>query len=57
MVILSHFDMHINATHRLKLGIDERREKEGVVILSHFDIMQLTCNGLEEKKEGVVILQ
>ena len=35
MVILSHFDK-IYATYQLKLGIDQRREKEGVVILSHF---------------------
>ena len=42
MVILSHLDMHICATHRLKLGMDQRREKEGVVILSHFDKIYAT---------------
>ena len=34
MVILAmHFDMHINATHLLQLGMYQRREKDGVVIL------------------------
>ena len=30
--------MHIYTTHRLKLGMEERREKEGVVIPSHLYI-------------------
>ena len=37
VVILSYFDK-IYATHSLKLGMDQIREKEGVVILSHFDM-------------------
>ena len=34
------FDMHIYTTHRLKMEMNQRREKEGVVILTFG--MQLT---------------
>ena len=56
----SHFDK-IYATHRLKMGMDQRREKEGVVILSHFDKINTTHQlkmGMDQRreKEGVVIL-
>ena len=34
--------MHIYATHFLKLGMDQRRENEGVIILSHFDKIYAT---------------
>ena len=56
MVILSHFDkIIVYATHRLKLGMDQRREKEGVVILSHFDKIYATHhlklrNGSEKRR-------
>ena len=33
-LVIYTFDMHIYTTHLLKLGMDQRREKEGVVILS-----------------------
>ena len=33
----NHFDK-IYATHWLKFGIDQRKEKEGVVIPSNFDM-------------------
>ena len=29
------FDMHIYTTHRLKMEMNQRREKEGVIIPSH----------------------
>ena len=32
-LVICTFDMHIYTTHRLKLGMDQRREKEGVVIV------------------------
>ena len=56
MVILSHFDK-IYATHRLKVGMDQRRENEGEVILSHFDKIYATHhlklgNGSEMTKRG-----
>ena len=49
------------ATHLLKLGMDQRREKEGVVILSHFDKICATHSlklGMDQRRkiEGVVIL-
>ena len=34
-VVIPTLDMHIYTTHLLKLGIDQRKEKEGVVISSH----------------------
>ena len=34
--------MHIYTTHQLKLGMDQRREKEGVVIPSHSFDMHIT---------------
>ena len=34
-LVMCTFDMHIYTTHMLKLGMDQRREKEGVVIPSH----------------------
>ena len=45
VVIISHFDMHIYATHMLKLGMDQKREKEGVDTRSHMKSTstQLTC--------------
>ena len=61
MVILSHFDK-IYTTHLLKLGMDERKEKEGVDILSHFDMHVYVTHHLKlgtdqrREKEGVVIL-
>ena len=53
--------MHVYVTHILKLGMDQRREKEGVVILSHFDKLYATHNlklGMDQRKEKeeVVIL-
>ena len=57
MIILSHFDK-IYATHILKLGMDQRREKEGVVILSNFEKIYATHSlklieyGSEKKKRG-----
>ena len=53
MVILSHFDK-IYATHFLKLGVDQRREKEGVVIFSHFDKIYVTHSlklGMDQRRE------
>ena len=56
--------MHIYTTHSLKLGMDQRREKEGVVIHSHlytFDMHIYTTYclklGMDQRreKEGVVI--
>ena len=54
--------MHIYVTHILKLGMDQRGEKEGVVIHSNL-IYTSICNSLpkvgngsEKNKEGVVIL-
>ena len=49
------------ATHLLKLGMDHRRGKEGVVILSHFDKIYATHSlklGMDQRRkiEGVVIL-
>ena len=38
-------------THFLKLGMDQRREKEGVVILSHFDKIYV-CNSLAKVGNG-----
>ena len=64
MVILSHFDK-IHATHLLKLGTDQREDKEGVVTYSysHFDkinacmyathLLKLGTDQREDK-EGVV---
>ena len=37
-LVICTFDMHIYTTHMLKLGMDQRREKEGVVIPSHLYI-------------------
>ena len=37
-LVIYTFDMHIYTTHSLKLGIDQRRENEGVVIPSHLYI-------------------
>ena len=57
MVILSHFDK-IYATHSLKLGMHQRKEKEGVVILRQ-DVCNSPAkvgNGSEKRKERVVIL-
>ena len=34
-LVICTFDMHIYTTHHAKLGMDQRREKEGVVIPSH----------------------
>ena len=42
---------HIYATHILKLGMDQKREKEGVVILSHFDKIYV-CNSLAKVRNG-----
>ena len=42
MVICRNFAMHNYVTHFLKLGMDQRREKEGVVNLSHFDTIYAT---------------
>ena len=48
----------IYATHFLKLGMDQRREKEGVVIHSHFDKiyathqLKLHRNGSDNRKRG-----
>ena len=54
MVILSHFDK-IYATHSLKLGMDQRKEKEGVVILSNFDMHIYVTHslklGIDQRKE------
>ena len=53
--------MHINVTHRLKLGTEQRKENEVVVILSHFDNIYAThmlMLGMDQRreKEGVVSL-
>ena len=60
LLVLSNFDV-IYVTHFLKLGMDQRREKEGVAILSHFDKIYATHIlklGMDQRreKEGVVIL-
>ena len=34
-LVICTFDMHIYTTHHAKMGMDQRREKEGVVIPSH----------------------
>ena len=59
--ILSHFDEIICATHQLNLGMDQGREKEGVIILSHFGKIYVTHIlklGMDQRreKEGVVIV-
>ena len=41
-LVICTFDMHIYTTHRLKLGMDQRREKEGVVI-----VLRLTCTSTQ----------
>ena len=54
MVILDK----IYATHRLKLGMDQRREREGVVILDKIYATHRLKLGMDQRreKEGVVIL-
>ena len=49
-----HFDMHIYVTHLLKLRMDQRREKEGVVILRHdlCNSLPNVGNGPEKRKRG-----
>ena len=37
-LVIYTFDMNIYITHLLKLGMDQGREKEGVVIPSHLYI-------------------
>ena len=46
-MILTHFDMHIYVTHILKLGMDHRKETEGVVIPSHYDMHIYITNSLK----------
>ena len=44
----------IYATHQLMMGMDQRREKEGIVILSHFDKMYATHRlkmGMDQRRE------
>ena len=44
--------MHIYTTHLLKLGMDQRREKEGVVIPSHFyTTHRLNLGWIREEKK------
>ena len=59
-LVIYTFDMHIYTTHQLKLGMDQRREKEGVVIPSHLYIWHAHLHNSPAKvgnreKEGVVI--
>ena len=62
-MVIPTLDMHIYTTYRLKLGLDQRREKEGVVILViyTFDMHIYTTHQLKmemnqrREKEGVVI--
>ena len=60
-MVIPTFDMHIYTTHLLKLGMDQRREKERVVIPT-FDMHIYTThqlkleNGSDKRKKGVVIL-
>ena len=37
-VVIPTFDMHIYTTHMLNLGMDQGREKEGVVISNNLYI-------------------
>ena len=60
VILVCTFDMHIYTTHHLKLGMNQRREKEGVVIPT-FDMHICTTHQLKlgmdqrREKEGVVI--
>ena len=61
ILVIYTFDMHIYTTHRLKMEMNQRREKEGVVIPT-FDMHIYTTHrlklgmGQRREKEGVVIL-
>ena len=57
ILVIYMFDMHIYTTHSLKLGMDQRREKEGVVIPT-FDMhiytthrLKLGMDQIREKRE------
>ena len=52
--------MHINTTHFLKLEMNQKREKEGVVIFSHFD-MHINAThhlklGMDQRREKDVVV-
>ena len=49
--VLCQLDMHIYTTHRLKLGMGQRREKEGVVLLT-FDMHIYTTHSLKLRNES-----
>ena len=60
ILVIYTFDMHIYTTHQLKMEMNQRREKEGVVIPT-FDMHIYTTHRLKlemdqrREKEGVVI--